>query len=87
MPLKVRIYECNSLKCGHVEDRDVNAAYQIAFREFDLKKQGKVPKKFKNGVLPRRGVKSAEEILPIWDLQARPTFKPRDLSRGAAAQV
>jgi transposase len=32
MPLFLRIYECSY--CGHVEDRDINSGYQIAFRDF-----------------------------------------------------
>jgi putative transposase len=32
MPLDVRTYEC---PCGHIEDRDINAAYQIALRAFE----------------------------------------------------
>ena len=32
MPLSLRIYECQ--KCGHVEDRDINSGYQIAFRNY-----------------------------------------------------
>ena len=36
MPLKLRIYECKN--CDHIEDRDVNSGYQIAFRNFlDIK--------------------------------------------------
>jgi len=32
MPLSCRIYECDT--CTHVEDRDLNSGYQIAFRSF-----------------------------------------------------
>ncbi len=60
MPLGERIYVCEC--CGHQEDRDINAAYQIAFREYKDKidKRGQVIIK-KNGKLSDRGMKFVAE--------------------------
>ena len=73
MRLHLRIYEC--LYCDHIEDRDTNSGYQIAFRNFlydDENKyvQNKEQKKFtKNGVLYRRGMK-LNAVMHQGDFQA-----------------
>lgn len=83
MPLSERTYYCTQKACGHVEDRDVNASYLIAFRDFPLPKT-KIPIKRKTGGLPRRGMKAhASEQ----DFQSTPPCKPWDSSRGGVERV
>jgi transposase len=83
MPLSERTYFCTQKACGHVEDRDVNASYLIAFRDFPSLKT-KIPIKRKNGGLPRRGMKAhASEQ----DFQSTPPCKPWDSSRGGVEMV
>jgi transposase len=92
MPLALRIYECEGKGCGHMEDRDVNAACQIALREFDEKKKPNAPKGLKNGVLPRRGIpqgvtgppNAAQSLLA--EFQAKPPCK-RQASVGRGAEL
>ncbi len=60
MPLKLRIYECDI--CSHVEDRDINSGYQIAFRHFPEEKDQKSKKILKNGKLSCREMKFENKI-------------------------
>ncbi len=83
MPLSERTYFCTQKACGHVEDRDVNASYLIAFRDFPPPKT-KIPIKRKTGGLPRRGMKAhASER----DFQSTPPCKPWDSSHGGVEKV
>lgn len=74
MPLKERIYLCNC--CGHEEDRDINSAYQIAWREFrqekilNPEKQSKKIRTEKNSQLSGCEMKSKEEF-SLKDFQAQ----------------
>ena len=62
MPLKIRIYECANF--GHEEDRDINSAYQIAFRDILTFKKVIEPKE-KKGVLLRPKMKLS--VMPMED--------------------
>ncbi len=78
MPLKIRIYECEV--CSHIEDRDMNSGYQIAFRHF-TEEIVKVTKKIKsknNGQLSGREMKFEKGIFQR-DFQAQPPCKQPDL--------
>ena len=83
MPLKIRVYECDI--CTHVEDRDINSGYQIAFRHFpeDIAQKLKKLKSQKNGKLSGREMKF-EKIISQRDFQAPLPCKPPDLFGGGA---
>jgi putative transposase len=77
MPLSLRIFECES--CDHIEDRDVNSAYQISFRPLrDEENFGEKQKSgSKNGKLSCRGMKPVsrqEDFQELPPLQAVPIY-------------
>jgi transposase len=86
MPLSLRVYECDT--CAHVEDRDINSSYQIAFRDFPQENDEKVTKiKSKgkaNGQLSGREMKF-ERGISRRDFQAPPPCKPPDSFGGGAS--
>jgi transposase len=76
MPLSQRTYTCRNPQCGHVEDRDQNSAYQIAFRQFRECEEN-------TGQANRRATAPRDEILQKKDSQAPPQFKlPHSLGSG-----
>jgi putative transposase len=70
MRLSDRVFECGNPGCGHIEDRDQNSAYQIAFRNF-LPQDDKAGQKGR-----RRATAPGDEIPTGKDSQAPPPCKP-----------
>ena len=83
VPLKVRLYECESETCGHVMDRDENAAINMARRGLESwpNESGRIP----DGVFLRCSEKQKMEHNPQKGASSRLHAVP--ISTGAQSEV